>query len=265
MDYDDAAYFKYSQWPALRNKIPRLMATATAVVAGNQYLADFARRYTPRVWVIPSVVDLGRYPNRQEMPATCTVRIVWIGTPITAKMLRPILPVLRRLSEKHPNLDVRLIGAGQNFSCDGLRLERLGWSEQTEARLLVASDIGIMPLLDSEFARGKCGLKLVQYMAAGLPVVASPVGANDEIVQENRTGFLPTSTEEWLETLDKLIGDVELRRRMGEAGRARVAAHYTVHHGFSKWLEVLEEALKPTRLTPKQILPQNNVPQVVQR
>ena len=245
VDYDDAAYVKYTGWPVLKNKIQRLLARATAVVVGNGHLANYARRYARNVFVIPSVVNLDRYPRRQERTATSVVRVAWIGTPVTAHLLRPLLGTLGRLCDKHPDLVLRLIGAGRGFSPDGLRYERMDWSEQTEAGLLAESDIGIMPLPEGEFARGKCGVKLLQYMAAGLPVVASPVGANPEIVQENLTGFLAASEAEWFARLDELIQNHELRQRIGKAGRARVEAHYTLERGLAQWLEVLKPGSVP--------------------
>jgi glycosyltransferase involved in cell wall biosynthesis len=241
LDYDDAAHCKYERWPLLRRKIARLMSAAETVVVGNNHLASYARQFTPRVSVIPTVVDMARYPNRQETAASSTISIAWIGTPLTASFLQPLIPEFTRLQKKHPNLGFRFIGAG-NFSSNGLRAETLEWSPSTEAMLLAQCDIGIMPLSDTEFTRGKCGLKLIQYMACGLPVVASPVGANCEIVEENRNGFLAANAREWFEKLDALIENAELRRRLGESGRAKVAAQYTLEHGLSKWLEILENS-----------------------
>jgi len=246
VDYDDAAYVKYGRWPILRHKIPRVMAAAEAVVVGNGYLAEYARRFNPHVFVIPTVVDLSRYPNRQSALPSATVRVAWIGTPVTASLLRSLLPVFGELQRGHPNMVLRFIGAGNRVSLDGLRFESLAWSERTETQLLAESDIGIMPLLDSEFARAKCALKLVQYMACGLPVVASPVGVNREVVQENQNGFLAATEKEWLEKLEALIANPELRKRMGEAGRAKVASQYTLERGFAKWKQILERSYDPS-------------------
>ncbi len=241
VDFDDAAYTKYSRWPFLWRKIPRVMAAAEAVVVGNNHLADYARQFAQRVFVIPSVVDLLRYPQRKDTRSSETVRVVWIGTPLTASLLKPLIPVMARLQSEHPSLSFRLIGAGGSFSCNGLHAEIPDWSERTEADLLAQCDIGIMPLPDTEFARGKCGLKLIQYMACGLPVVASPVGVNREIVEENKNGLLATTENDWHEKLDKLIRDSDLRMSLGKAGREKVLAGYTLEYGFSKWQEILEE------------------------
>jgi len=239
VDYDDAAYTKYSRWTVLRQKIPRIMAAAEAVVVGNNHLADYARLFAQQVHVIPTVVDLSRYPNQCCDGPSNTVRVAWIGTPDTARFLKPLIPIMEKLQYAHPRLSFRFIGAGDGFLSNGLRAEVPAWAERTEAHLLSECHIGIMPLPDGEFMRGKCGLKLIQYMACGLPVVASPVGVNTEIVEEGKNGFLAATSDEWFEKLDKLVRHAELRLSLGEAGRAKVAAGYTIEHGFAKWQEIL--------------------------
>jgi glycosyltransferase involved in cell wall biosynthesis len=252
LDYDDAAYCKYERWPVLRGKIGSLMRAAERVVVGNSHLASYALQFTPHVSVIPTVVNLAAYTNRQDAAACSRVRIAWIGTPLTASYLQPLVPELERVQKKHPHVGFRLIGAG-NFFTNGLRTETREWSVTTEAQLLSECDIGIMPLSDTEFTRGKCGLKLIQYMACGLPVVASPVGANCEIVEENRNGFLAANAREWFEKLDALVASAELRKRLGTSGRAKVAAQYTLEHGLSKWLEILERGSRRSEQRPQQI------------
>jgi glycosyltransferase involved in cell wall biosynthesis len=239
VDYDDNAYSKYSAWPLLRKRIPRIMAAAETVVVGNNYLADYARQFSQSVRVIPTVVDLSRYPDRAGAVSD-TVRVAWIGTPVTANLLKSLLPVMEKLQDSHPKLSFRLIGSGRNSLPEGLRAEVLPWTEETETQLLAECDIGIMPLPDNEFTRGKCGLKLIQYMACGMPVVASPVGVNREIVEEGRNGYLASSDEEWFQALDRLIASPELRTRLGEYGRSKVAAGYTLEYGFARWQEILD-------------------------
>ncbi len=252
LDYDDAAYCKYERWPVLRKKIARLMAAAEMVVVGNNHLAGYARKFTPHVTVIPTVVDLAAYPNHQDATPSSTIRIAWIGTPMTANYLKPLIPELERLQTKHPNVGFRFIGAG-SLPTNGLRIESREWSAATEGQLLSECDIGIMPLCDTEFTRGKCGLKLIQYMACGLPVVASPVGVNRKIVEENRNGFLAANSGEWFKKLEALVENAELRRRLGESGRSKVAAEYTVEQGLAKWLKILEKRSQCSEQQPEQI------------
>jgi len=241
VDYDDAAYANYARWPWLRGKIARVMAAAETVVVGNNHLADYSKQFARHVCVIPTVVDLSRYPKWREAGPSDDVRVGWIGTPVTARLLKPLIPVMERLQQKHQGLSYRFIGAGDSLPQNGLRAELPSWCERAENQLLAECDIGIMPVPDDEFMRGKCGLKLIQYMASGLPVVASPVGVNREIVEEGKNGFLASSDEEWFEKLDQLIRDWKLRKSFGEAGRAKVAAKYTLEHGFTKWREILGE------------------------
>ncbi len=252
LDYDDAPHCKYERWPLLRRKIGRLMAAAETVVVGNSELEGYAREFTAHVTVIPTVVNLSNYPNHQEAALSSRIRIAWIGTPMTANYLKPLIPELGRLQKKHKHVGFRFIGAG-SFPTNGLRIESLEWSVATEGQLLSECDIGIMPLSDTEFARGKCGLKLIQYMACGLPVVASPVGVNRKIVEENRSGFLAANSGEWFEKLEALIENADMRKRFGELGRCKVAAEYTVEHGLAKWLEILEKRSRHREQRPEQI------------
>jgi glycosyltransferase involved in cell wall biosynthesis len=242
LDYDDAAYVRYERIPVLRNKIAHLMALADAVVVGNRHLADHAQQFARRVTVIPSVVDLARYPERRRTTDSNIVRVAWIGTPVTSRLLEPLLPVFENLQKKHPRAVFRFIGAGSRAPINGLRTETPKWSEESETDLLAECDLGIMPLPDTEFARGKCGLKLIQYMASGLPVVASPVGVNQEIVKHGHNGFLASSPAEWERSLCCLIANSELRVRMGRAARELVEREYTLEHGFTRWMEVLSNS-----------------------
>ena len=242
LDFDDAAHIKYESSPLLRGKIPRLMAAAEAVVVGNNYLAQYARQFTQKVYVIPSVLDLSRYPKLESASRRNAVTIAWIGIPATAEFLKPLIPIFRNLQREFPRLRFRFIGTGPGFLTNGLNVEFLPWSEQTETSLLAESDIGIMPMPDTQFTRGKCGLKLIQYMAANLPVVASPIGANCEIVSDGENGFLANGDEEWFEKLSVLIANPELCSRFGAAGRATVEQHYSLESGFAKWTAILNRA-----------------------
>jgi len=239
VDYDDAAYFKYRHIPMLRNRIPELMGSAEAVVVGNRHLRDFASRHNRNVHVIPTVVDLARYTAKQDYSVPQGVRLAWIGTPVTAAFLKPLAPVLAELKAKYGNLQLRLIGADRGLCGELPFAEVLSWAEASEARLLAECDIGIMPLPDTEFTRGKCGLKLIQCMAAGLPVVASPVGANCDIIGEGRDGFLADGPEEWYQALERLIVSETLRRELGRNGAVTARERYSLERGFSAWMRLI--------------------------
>lgn len=233
LDYDDALFHNYDLHSSavvrhvLGGRIDALMKGARLVVGGNEYLAQRARDAgTPWVEVVPTVIDLDRYrvaprSNRSEdVP-----RIVWVGSPSTVRYLadleRPLTALAKRLAFK-----LRVIGG--MLSMPGVDVECLAWSEESEVLSIGQCGVGIMPLADSPWERGKCGYKLIQYMACGLPVVASPIGVNTQIVQDGVNGFLAGDSDAWLSKLEQLLGDVALREAMGQAGRRRVEEEYCV-------------------------------------
>jgi glycosyltransferase involved in cell wall biosynthesis len=235
VDYDDAVYHAYDQnrFGLVRKlfgrKIDRVMAFADLVTVGNSYLGLRAKAAGARAVVeIPTAVDLRRYPQRccAAMGTDGPLTLGWIGSSLTSsylEMLRaPLAELAGRLSIK-----IVLIGAAAGALAE-LPVERVPWSEETEAAELARCDVGLMPLPDLPFERGKCGYKLIQYMASGLPVVASPVGINCEIVIPGETGFLAETKADWVSSLIRLARDPELRQRMGIAGRRRAEAHYSL-------------------------------------
>lgn len=247
VDYDDALFHQYDNHPnkwvrrLLGRKIASVMRLAHTVVAGNGYLADYARRAgAPRVAVIPTVIDLARYPVKDEASAGGVFTIGWIGSPSTARYLRDIAPALAEVC-KEGRARVRLIGAGP-IELPGVPVEVIPWREDSEVDEIRRFDVGIMPLPDEPWARGKCGFKLIQYMACGLPVVASPVGVNGEIVEEGGNGFLATDRAAWVRALEALRGDADLRERMGAAGRRRVEERYCLAVTGPRVVEVLKSA-----------------------
>jgi glycosyltransferase involved in cell wall biosynthesis len=211
----------------MAGKIDRIMRGSALVVVGNRYLFDRAKAAgARRIEIIPTVVDLDRYPVSPP-PENPTFTIGWIGTPLTARYLELVRPALQALCARG-EARVVAIGAGP-LNWNDVPLEVRPWSETTEVADLQAIDVGIMPLPDSPFERGKCGLKLIQYMACARPVVASPVGVNVEIVRDALNGFTATTNEEWISALCALKDDRPRRWRMGEAGRALVQEHFSLH------------------------------------
>ena len=232
LDYDDATFHTYDRHPRptvrrlLGRKVDRLMTRADAVVAGNEYLADRARAAgATRVDIIPSVVDLDRYgPAAPEPEGPFTIG--WIGSPGSEVLLGPFADVLAQATSA-PDTRLILVGASER-ALPGVPHETWAWSEASEARALQAFHVGVMPLRDTPWERGKCGFKLIQYMAAGRPVVASPVGVNAKVVTDGETGFLAASPAEWGRALRVLHADPALRQSFGAAGRSRVEARYSV-------------------------------------
>lgn len=233
-DYDDAIFHRYDlhRSPlvkrALGTKIDRVMAHSNLVMAGNAYLAKRAiRAGAERVEIVPTVVDMEVYQIKPRDMGAHRPRVGWIGTPETwEKFGQPFLALLRGSGTANKAI-FRAVGAGQSDRASD-DVEFFDWSEDREVSLIQGMDIGIMPLPDTPWARGKCGYKLIQYMACGLPVIASPVGVNTEIVEHGVNGFLADSEAEWKTALDTLLGDLALRQGMGAAGRRKVEEHYSL-------------------------------------
>lgn len=249
LDFDDAIFHNYDlhSSPVVRRffskRIDHLMGGARLVLAGNNYLAQRAREAgAPMVEIVPTLIDLDRYSvkiasdDKVDLP-----RIVWIGSPSTARYLELIHKPLEELSRQF-NFKLRVIGA-DGFALQGVNMEYVPWTEATEAASIQSCDIGVMPLLDSPWERGKCGYKLIQYMACGLPVVASPVGVNCEIVSDGENGYLAGSDGAWVDALETLLRDAMLRQQMGAAGRRRVEADYCIQQVAPRMAELLRTAV----------------------
>lgn len=209
-------------------KFSRTLKVADAVLAGSRYLADLAGTLNPRVHVVPTGVDVRSYPvkDHDEEPDRL-VRLVWIGSASTLRYLLSEYRLFQRVTQKWPEVHIRII-CNEFPEWDDVALEKVPWSHETEGTALAESDIGISPLPDTPFTRGKCGFKLIQYMAAGLPVITTPVGSHTEIVEDGVTGYLANGEEEWLSAIGRLVEDRALRKKFGLAGRVRVEERYDV-------------------------------------
>ena len=247
LDFDDAIFHTYdlhrSAWVrrVYGRRIDRLMAGARLVIAGNRYLAYRAAVAGARqIEAIPTVVDLARYASKQMYSVATKPRIVWIGSPSTVQYLLELAKPLGALAKRQP-FTLRVIG-GSAITMPGVDVESLPWSADTEAALIAECDIGIMPLRDTAWEQGKCAYKLIQYMACGLPTVASPIGANRDVVIEGETGFFADTASDWVEKMELLLCDTALRQRLGQAGRARVEAEYCLQQTAPRLLRLLTEA-----------------------
>lgn len=242
LDYDDAIFHNYDQHSyffvrhMFGKRLDKLMAHASLVVGGNNYLAQRARDAgAPWVEVMPTVIDLARYAYPLQLTAVRTTgfpiednipRIVWVGSPSTVQYLQLLREPLRQLAMSQPFV-LRVIGGGA-VDLPGVQVEVLPWAEATEVENISACQVGVMPLFDSLWERGKCGYKLIQYMACGLPVVASSVGVNSEIVRNGENGYLANTPEDWVSALAQLLQSPSLRAQMGAAGRRRVEDEYCI-------------------------------------
>ncbi len=244
-DCDDAIFHTYNlhKNPLVRRvlgrKLEPLLRRAKAATCGNDYLKAYAEQYCPNSAVVPTVVDTQIYRSRDtlspERPARVTVG--WIGSPSTWAYVKPLIPILRDLQAKN-EISFRAVGVGANSRTID-QFEFADWTLNTEIKDIQQFDIGIMPLTDDPWSRGKCGYKLIQYMACGLPVIASPVGVNSKIVRHGENGFLASTEREWAQALATLIANPDLRARMGAAGRALVEKEYSQHSQLPRIAEIL--------------------------
>ncbi len=252
-DFDDAVWLRDSYSPkgfASRKRGRRFRATVRAadlVVAGNVYLQTEACRHTwpGRVSLIPTCVDPAGYPLA-EHAGTDPVRLVWVGSSSTLKGLERFRGVLEAIGRDVPGARLKLI-CDRSLRLEHLPVDPVPWSEATEAAEIAAADVGIGWVPDDPWSRGKCGLKVLQYQAAGLPVVANPVGVQATLVRDGETGFQAETAEQWVRTIRWLAGDPALRRRLGAAGRRQVEEGYSVAVGGRLWVERLDRLLRPAR------------------
>lgn len=249
LDYDDAIFHNYDRHRLALvrflygQRIDHLMRGARTVVTGNEYLARRAHGSgAKRVELVPTSIDLDRYSIKSNQEFSHhELRIVWIGSPSTVRYLTLLYDSLVELGQKF-NFTLRIIG-GSKIDLPGVDVEYLDWSEESEVPLIKACDIGVMPLQDSPWERGKCGYKLIQYMACGLPVVASPVGINAQIVEHGINGYLAETNKDWVQALTRLMADSELRQRMGKAGREKVDRCCTVRVNAPRLASILSTSI----------------------
>jgi glycosyltransferase involved in cell wall biosynthesis len=245
-DFDDAVWLRDSYSPkgfddAKRaNRFRATVAACDIVIAGNDYLAAEARRFTTRVSVIPTCVDVGKYPSKptDDRPWAFgkPLQLVWVGSSSTLRGLERFKPTLSAIGRAVPGTRLKLV-CDRFIDIPDLPVDRCVWNEATEAREIAATDVGIGWVPDDPWSRGKCGLKVLQYQAAGLSVVANAVGVQTDFV--TNAGIVANTTEEWVGAIRRLT-DPELRQRFGDTGRRRVEAEFSVEAGARRWVAALE-------------------------
>jgi glycosyltransferase involved in cell wall biosynthesis len=233
-DFDDAIWINVvsennKAFSLLKSagKTSKIIALADLVIAGNEFLKQYAQRYNPNVVVIPTTIDTELY-----QPVTKVVKpqlvIGWSGSHSTIEHFKTAVPVLQAIKKKYGSAVTFKVIGDANYSNEALGIRGLPWRNETEVQDLNSFDIGIMPLPDNEWAWGKCGLKGLQYMALEVPTIMSPVGVNKDIINHGVNGFLASTEEEWVNCLSQLIENENLRVTLGKAGRETVIQHYSV-------------------------------------
>ena len=250
VDLDDAWFHRYDQNPwwivryLMAGKIDTVMRHAAAVVVGNEYLADRARRAEAKhVAIIPSVVDIDRYApanvaDKLNRDRNIPLVVGWIGTPITSHYLTLIAEAFRAIVAIR-SVELHVVGASAPPEFSGLPVKSIGWTEATEIDAVRSFDVGIMPLDNTMWERGKCAYKLLQVMAVGRPVIASPVGTNCTVIRDGVNGFLADTPDQWIRALTALIDDPNLRKRMGLEAQQTIKDHYTVERVLNQLTSVL--------------------------
>lgn len=250
-DFDDAifvsyrspsnGYLSYLKFAGKTSKICRMSAH---VMVGNPYLAEYSRRFNSQVTVIPTTIDLEKYEIRErEEPQDCPV-IGWTGSFSTIQHLDTLRGALQKLAQRE-RFKLRVIGTPK-YKLEGVEIEAQQWLAKSEVEDLRPADIGIMPLPDDAWSKGKCGLKALQFMALGTPTICSPVGVNTEIIQDGQNGFIAGTEDEWIEKLSALIRSSELRMRLGRAGRTTVEQKYSADVQAPRVFDIFQSVVAAT-------------------
>jgi len=231
-DFDDAVMYDERRpdinSPARRRLFFRTIKLADLVIAGNEYLAEHVRPHHQNVVVLPTGLSLKDYPLDARKENDGRIRLVWIGSKSTLRYLYHIADVLAEIGRRFPSAVLRII-ADEFFDLPSLPVEKITWSLAAQGPALAAGDIGLAPLPDDPYTRGKCGFKILQYHAVGLPVVASPVGVNRTLVREGITGFLAQDENNWIDKITLLMQNDSLRAKMGAAGKQEVEKSFDLN------------------------------------
>jgi len=221
-------------------KTKEIIKMADLVFAGNQYLADYAIKFNKNVVIVPVTIDTDLYKKVDTIEKK-KICIGWSGSVTTVEHFETKIQALEHIKRKYnEKVYFKIIGDGNYYSKE-LQTQGLPWIKQTEVKDLSEFDIGIMPLPDTEWAKGKCGLKGLQYMALGTPTIMSPVGVNSEIIQDGENGFLADNDEDWINKLSLLIDSFELRKKLGNAGRKTVEEKYSIHTNSKLYLRYFDQ------------------------
>jgi glycosyltransferase involved in cell wall biosynthesis len=249
-DFDDAVYLPNTSdanrmigFLKRPDKIAEVVRLSTEVMAGNAHLGNYARRYSSHVNVVPTCVDTTVWRPAVDAVRSGPPVIGWIGTPTTTPYLMGLQDVFSALAKEH-DFVLRVSGSVAPVEIRGVRVDNQPWTLPGEIALFNTCDIGVYPLPNDEWTLGKCGFKAIQFMACGVPVVASPVGVNNQIIEHGVSGLLANTEAEWRDHLRALLIDREIRQRIGAAGRARIEAQYSLHATAPAVVSVFERAAR---------------------
>ena len=253
-DFDDAVFLPNTSEAnqaigSLKNpgKVAEILRLSTHVMAGNSYLADYARQHASDVTIVPTCVDTSVWrPRTSPRPSGTPLVVGWIGTPTTTQYLLELKQVFADVAQTH-DFVLRVSGSMDPVEMPGVRVENVPWTLAGEVELFNTCDIGVYPLPDDEWTRGKCGFKAIQFMACGVPVIAAPVGVNREIVTHRTDGLLASNQAEWMTGLRELLDDGQLRAQLGAAGRQTIERRYSLEANAPTLVSVFQQVTAEVR------------------
>lgn len=248
-DFDDSIWLadtspgnKKWEWIKKPEKLFDTLGKVQAVIAGNSYLANKALAYNKNTFVIPTTINTDIHIPKPQLRNSASIRIGWTGSISTVKHFELVVPVLMKIQDRYGDKVHFVLFGDKNYSNPHLHLRAMAWTEQTEVDIINSFDIGLMPLPNNEWAKGKCGLKGLSYMACGVPTLMSAVGVNTEIIQDGHNGYLIHSEAEWYDRLCMLIENESLRKQIGNKGRETVIEKYSVKANKQLYLQVFQRS-----------------------
>ena len=260
-DFDDAVFVSYRSpsngylsYLKFASKTKTICRLSAHVMAGNPYLAEYARQVNGNVTVVPTTIDTEKYRVKPRLYKPDVPTIGWTGSFSTVQHLDTLRPALEKLGRK-ARFRLRVIGT-PTYRLDNVEVEAMPWRSATELQDLNEIDVGVMPLPDDAWSKGKCGLKALQFMALGIPTVCSPVGVNTEIISDGENGFIANSEDEWVEKLSRLLSSSEFREELGRAGRLTVETRYSAKVHAPRVFELLGSVVRAAAAGEARIKPQ---------
>ena len=251
-DFDDSIWLmdtsnanKIWEWLKSSEKISRIISHADLVFAGNKYLHDYAKQFNSNVKIIPTTIDTEFHKRKIPYTDNATVCIGWSGSTTTIKHFEQAVPVLKKIKEKYGDTVSFKVMGDATYKNNELNIVGIAWSNDTEVDILSSFDIGIMPLPNNEWVKGKCGLKGLSYMALEVPTIMSDVGVNPEIIDEGANGYLAKNEQDWINKLSLLIDSFELRERIGKNARKTVLEKYSTLSQQPHYISNFNELLAP--------------------
>jgi glycosyltransferase involved in cell wall biosynthesis len=249
-DFDDSIWLmdtsnanKIWEWLKSSEKTSRIISHAHLVFAGNKYLYDYAKRFNSNVKIIPTTIDTEFHKRKMPYTNNTTVCIGWSGSITTIKHFEQALPVLKKIKEKYGDKVVFKVMGDATYKNSELNISGIAWSNDTEVNIISSFDIGIMPLPDNEWVKGKCGLKGLSYMALEIPTIMSDIGVNSEIINEGVNGYLAVTEDDWIDKLSALIDSFELRKQLGSNARKTVLEKYSTLAQQNNYVNSFDELL----------------------